>query len=96
MLGRHVYRVSPLQTGGWSVQKDGEATARGTRATRDDATHYAWELAAADEPSKVIVEDQGGAIADERLFGVDTALEMERAVEAQHAPPPKGEPPGRG
>ena len=94
MLGRHVYRVSPLETGGWSVQKEGEATARGARATRTAAAQFAWELAADDEPSKVVVEDEGGAIADERLFGVDTALEMERAVEAQRTPSPKGEPPG--
>jgi hypothetical protein len=78
MLGRHVYRVSPLKTGGWSVYKEGEATARGSRATREDATHYAWELATQDEPSKVIVEEADGVIAAERLFGVDVGLEPDR------------------
>jgi hypothetical protein len=63
MLGRHVYLVSPLATGGWSVRKEGEATHRGSRATREEATRYAEELATADEPSKVIVEDTGGTIA---------------------------------
>lgn len=95
MLGRHVYRVSPQATAQWRVQKDGEATARGSRSTREDALSYACELAHADEPSKVIVEEPDGAISDERLFGADTALELERAAEAQTAPPPQGEPPGR-
>ncbi len=71
MLGRHVYRVSPLETGGWSVRKDVEATARGSRDTQHEAADYAALLAAADLPSKVIVEDAKGAIADERLFGRD-------------------------
>lgn len=71
MLGRHVYRVSPQTTGGWSVRKEGETMARASRNTRDEAAELACELAAADEPSKVIVEDTAGAIADERLFGAD-------------------------
>jgi hypothetical protein len=95
MLGRHVYRVMPLADGGWSVVKEGEATARGERPTREEATRFAWQLAARDEPSKVIVEEAGGAIADERVFGADTALELEREAEAVTAPPPAGEPPKR-
>jgi hypothetical protein len=95
VLGRHVYRVSPQSTGQWRVQKEGESTARGSRVTREEALAYACELAGADEPSKVIVEEPDGAISDERLFGTDTALELERAAEAQTAPPPRGEPPER-
>lgn len=94
MLGRHVYRVSPLESGGWSVQKEGEATARGNRPTREEAARLAWELAAADEPSEVVIEDRGGTIADERIFGADAALDLERAAEAVRSPPPKGEPSG--
>jgi hypothetical protein len=56
------------------VRKEGEATDRGTRATREEATRYAEELAAADEPSKVTVENEGGTIAEERVFGVDAGL----------------------
>jgi hypothetical protein len=95
VLGRHVYRVTPLSEGGWSVEKEGEATARGNWPTRESATRQAWELAAADEPSKIVVEDPVGIIADERLFGSDTALDVERAAAAERGPPPKGEPPSR-
>ena len=93
MLGRHVYRVSPLDNGGWSVHKEGEETSRGSRASREEATRFACQLAAADEPSKVVIEEGHGAIADERLFGEDSATELERVVEGQA--PPSGEPPGR-
>jgi hypothetical protein len=74
MLGRHIYRVSPLATGGWSVRKEGEATARGSRDSRDEAAEFACELAAKDEPSKVVVEDTDGTLVEERAFGVDTGL----------------------
>lgn len=33
----------------------------------------ASELAAADEPSRLVVEDPADTIADERLFGADAA-----------------------
>ena len=95
MLGRHVYRVAPLESGGWSVQKEGEATARGQRPTREEAARFAWQLAARDEPSKVVVEEPGGVIADERLFGADTATALEREAEGVTSPPPAGEPPKR-
>lgn len=95
MLGRHVYRVKALETGGWSVRKEGEATARGSRATRDDAVSFAAELAAEDEPSKVVVEAANGAIADERLFGADTAQEFDRQIESDAPPAPAGKPRGR-
>jgi hypothetical protein len=92
MLGRHVYRVSLLDRGGWRVQKEGEATARATPATRDEATRLACDLAAADTPSRVVVEEEG-AIVTERLFGADTALELERQAEGKDPNPP--EPPRR-
>lgn len=71
MLGRHVYRVSPMPNGKWSVSKEGESTPREARETRESAVTIACALAAADEPSKVIVEDTDGTLADERLFGTD-------------------------
>ena len=95
MLGRHVYRVSPRENGDWDVQKEGEREARASRPSREQAAQLACELAAKDEPSKVVVEAGGGAIADERLFGADTALELERRLEGDTSAPPAGEPPGR-
>jgi hypothetical protein len=95
MLGRHVYRVSPRENGEWGVHKDGEPTARASRSSREQAAQLACELAAQDEPSKVIIEEGGGTIADERLFGADTALELERRLEGDTSPPPAGEPLGR-
>ncbi len=95
VLGRHVYRVRPLASQGWSVQKEGEVAARGRWPTREAAMRQAWDLAAADEPSKLVVEDPAGTIADERLFGADVALDLERAVGGEVRPPPKGEPPSR-
>jgi hypothetical protein len=71
MLGRHVYRVSPTPTGTWSVSKEGEPAARDARQTRDRAVEFACTLAAADEPSKVVVENDDGTLADERMFGAD-------------------------
>jgi hypothetical protein len=73
MLGRHVYRVSPLETGGWIVRKEGEVHGRGSRDSREEAEEFACALAAEDQPSKVIVESAGGAIAEERVFGADAA-----------------------
>jgi hypothetical protein len=94
MLGRHVYRVSPLDSGAWSVCKEGEAAPRGSHPTREAAARHAWELAQADEPSKVVIEERSGAIVDERLFGADTALELERSLAAEPVKP-KREPPSR-
>jgi len=95
MLGRHVYRVSPLDSGRWSVSKEGETAPRGSHPTREAAAHHAWELAEADEPSKVVIEERGGAIADERLFGADTALELERSLAAEPVRPKREPPPRR-
>jgi hypothetical protein len=92
VLGRHVYRVTPLAQNGWSVQKEGETTARGHWPTRDAAVRQACELAAADEPSRLVVEDPAGTIAEERLFGVDAALDLERAATGERGAAPKGEP----
>jgi len=71
MLGRHVYRVRPLETGGWQVEKEGEESGRGTRRSQGAALALAEQLAGADTPSRVVVEDEGGVIAEERLFGED-------------------------
>ncbi len=77
MLGRHVYRVSPAAKGQWLIAKEGEAHPRGTRPSRDAAVKYACDLASADEPSKVSVEDGKGTLADERIFGVDPGEALE-------------------
>ncbi len=79
MLGRHVYRVRPLASGEWSIEKDGETALRARRPTREEAAQHAAALACRDEPSKVIVEANDGAIAEERLFGADTAQELDEA-----------------
>jgi hypothetical protein len=71
MLGRHVYRVAATDGGAWTVRKDGEEKARGERGGRSDAVALACELAQADEPSKVVVENGDGTVAEERVFGVD-------------------------
>jgi hypothetical protein len=74
MLGRHVYRVSPTQAGAWSISKEGEAEARDSRETRERAVELACALAAADKPSKVIIENGDGTLADERVFGTDRGV----------------------
>ena len=71
MLGRHVYRVRPTPNGAWSVTKEGEPAARDARQTRERAVEFACALAAVDEPSKVVVENADGTLADERIFGAD-------------------------
>lgn len=71
MLGRHVYRVAPASAGEWVVLKEGQARPYGARANREDATAYACDLAAADQPSKVVVENPDGTLADEKEFGID-------------------------
>jgi uncharacterized protein DUF2188 len=71
MLGRHVYRVKPKDENNWTVLKDGEDATRGERRRRNEAVDFACELAAADEPSKVVVERGDGTIDEERVFGID-------------------------
>jgi hypothetical protein len=75
MLGRHVYRVSPTPAGVWSIVKEGETEARDSRDTRERAVELACALAAADEPSKVVVENTDGTLADERVFGTDVGAD---------------------
>jgi hypothetical protein len=74
MLGRHIYRVSPTPSGAWSVTKEGESTARDARRTRARAVEFACALAAADEPSRVVIENADGTLADERTFGKDSPI----------------------
>jgi hypothetical protein len=78
MLGRHVYRVSPTPEGGWSITKEGESAPRDARQTRDGAVTLACALAAADEPSRVVVDNTDGTLADERVFGADPITEALR------------------
>ncbi|HEX3501331.1 MAG TPA: DUF2188 domain-containing protein [Stellaceae bacterium] len=75
MLGRHVYRVSPTPTGAWSILKEGEAEMRDSRETRERAVELACALAAADKPSKVVIENTDGTLADERVFGTDVGAD---------------------
>jgi hypothetical protein len=77
MLGRRVYRVRPLETGGWTIEKEGESGERGRRASERDAVAWAEELAAGDEPSRLVIEGTGGVIVTERLFGKDDASALD-------------------
>jgi hypothetical protein len=95
MLGRHVYRLSQRTDESWSLAKDGETGERGRWRSREEAMRQACEAAARDLPSKIVVEQAGGILVDERLFGDDTALELERALGRETKPPPMGEKPGR-
>jgi len=72
MLGRHVYRVKPVAEA-WSVAKEGETKPRGTRPSRGAAVAFACDLALADQPSRVVVEERNGTLADERSFGSDAS-----------------------
>lgn len=94
MLGRHVYRVSQRAEGSWAIEKDGETGERGRWPSREEAMRRASDFASRDLPSKVVVEEANGVLADERLFGEDTALELERALGGETEPPPMGEKPG--
>jgi hypothetical protein len=76
MLGRHVYRVTPEGSGGWTVSKDGESAPLARKDSRDEAVRLACELAKADEPSRVILEPGDGTIAEEHKFGVDAGQEV--------------------
>jgi Uncharacterized protein conserved in bacteria (DUF2188) len=91
MLGRHVYRVTPVGAGGWTVHKEGEQRGRGERPTQAAAIDYAAELAAHDEPSRLVVEDANGALIEERMFGLDDS-----ALPGDSARPGLGHAPGKG
>jgi hypothetical protein len=75
MLGRHVYRVRPIEQG-WGVQKDGEAELRARCTGRGEAIAEAERLARSDEPAKIVVDEGNGTIAEERLFGLDLIDEL--------------------
>jgi hypothetical protein len=77
MLGRHVYRVRPAAPGparrGWQVLKEGEASVRGTHKSQQEAEAAAARLAEADQPSRLVIEDEAGGLVGERVFGKDDA-----------------------
>jgi hypothetical protein len=54
--------------------KEGGSEARDSRETRERAVELACALAAADKPSKVIIENNDGTLADERVFGTDRGV----------------------
>lgn len=76
MLGRHGYRVHP-DDGRWIVLKEGETEPRASFGECAAAVAEASRLAAADEPSRVTVDDGNGKIIEERLFGADLAQELD-------------------
>ena len=76
MLGRHVYRVQPLE-GRWTVAKEGESGRAAGFTTREEAMAEARRLADADQPSKIILGDGDGLILEEHLFGRDLSDELD-------------------
>jgi hypothetical protein len=77
MLGRHIYRITPSENGGWIVKKDGEAAALGRKDSRDEALRFACDLAQRDEPSRVVIEPGDGTIAEEHKFGIDAGQDID-------------------
>ena len=75
MLGRHVYRVHPIDEG-WTVTKEGEDRPRGEFSRREEAIAEAVRLAGSDEPAKVTVDNGDGTISEEWLFGSDAVTEL--------------------
>ena len=75
MLGRHVYRVHPMEAR-WTVTKDGESQPRASFASREEALAEAQRLADADQPSKVTLDNGDGIILEEHLFGRDLSQEI--------------------
>jgi hypothetical protein len=75
MLGRHVYRVHPIDEG-WIMMKEGEDHPRGEFPGREEAIAEAVRLAGSDEPAKVTVDSGDGTIAEEWLFGSDASTEL--------------------
>jgi hypothetical protein len=76
MLGRHVYRVEPVE-GRWTVTKVGEDKPRAGFTSREQAVVEARRLAGAEQPSKVILGDGDGMILGEELFGQDLIDELD-------------------
>ena len=79
MLGRHIYRVHPTEDR-WTVIKEGEVEPRADFGSREEAEAEAWRLAKADQPSKVIIDDGGGTILEEQLFGSDLSQEIDSTL----------------
>jgi hypothetical protein len=77
MLGRHVYRVTPTEDGGWTVKKDGEDARLARKDSRDEALRLARDLAQQDEPSRVVVESADGTIAEAGKFGADSGQQID-------------------
>jgi len=75
MLGRHVYRVHPMEAR-WTVTKDGESQPRASFASREEALAEAQRLADANQPSKVTLDNGDGIILEEHLFGQDLSQEI--------------------
>ena len=75
MLGRHVYRVHPVEER-WTVTKEGEDHPRNEFPSRAEAIAEAVRLAGLDEPAKVTVDNGDGSIAEEWLFGSDAVTEL--------------------
>jgi len=75
MLGRHVYRVHPMEAR-WTVTKDGESQPRASFASREEALAEAQRLADANQPSKVTLDNGDGIILEEHLFGTDLSQEI--------------------
>jgi len=76
MLGRHVYRVHPVE-GRWAVAKEGENGPRADFSAREEAVIEACRLAKTDQPSKAIVDDGDGIILKEHVFGSDVSQELD-------------------
>ena len=76
MLGRHVYRVHPADSG-WAVIKDSETDPRGRFDDRAQALAEACRIAEADQPSRVVVDDGAGVLVEEHMFGSDLTEEFD-------------------
>ena len=76
MLGRHVYRVHPVDNE-WIVSKEGETAPRARFAQRTQALAEACRLAETDQPSRVVVDNGAGTLVEEHLFGSDLSQELE-------------------
>jgi hypothetical protein len=69
MLGRHVYRVTPRRGGGWNITMEGGESPTEVWESRAAAVAVACKIAAENTPSRVLVENANGTLADDRQFG---------------------------
>ena len=74
MVGRHVYRLRPVE-GRWTVTKEGESEPWAGFASRGEALGETSRLADADQPSKITLDNGDGLIVEEHLFGRDLSEE---------------------